>query len=155
MRIVGELSRFPSAAAQDRMAEMVSMLAFLPLADIAIAPETVDSQGQSPVQPEDHSMTKFALFVCLEAKPGQEAAVADFLAGALPLANAESGTTAWFALKFGSSTFGVFDAFADEAGREAHLHGPIAAALMANAADLLAEPPQIERADVIGAKLPG
>ena len=78
-------------------------------------------------------MTKFALFVRLEAKPGQEAAVADFLRSALPLANAESGTTAWFALKFGPSTFGVFDAFADEAGREAHLHGQIAAALMANA----------------------
>ena len=64
-------------------------------------------------------MTKLALFVRLEAKPGQEAALADFLASALPLANAESGTTAWFALKFGPSTFGVFDAFADEAGRAA------------------------------------
>lgn len=65
-------------------------------------------------------MTKLALFVRLEAKPGQEAALADFLASALPLVNAESGTTAWFALKFGPSTFGVFDAFADEAGRQAH-----------------------------------
>jgi hypothetical protein len=65
-------------------------------------------------------VTKFALFVRLEAKPGQEAAVADFLAGALPLANAESGTTAWFALKFGPSTFGVFDAFADEARSPPH-----------------------------------
>ena len=73
-------------------------------------------------------MTKLALFVRLEAKPGQEAALADFLASALPLANAESGTTAWFALKFGPSTFGVFDAFADEAGRQAHLNGQIAAA---------------------------
>ena len=100
-------------------------------------------------------MTKFALFVRLEAKPGQEAAVADFLGGALPLANAESGTTAWFALKFGPSTFGVFDAFADEAGREAHLHGPIAAALMANAAALLSTPPNIEKIDLLAAKLPG
>ena len=86
-------------------------------------------------------MTKFALFVRLEAKPGQEIAVADFLRSALPLANAESGTTAWFALKFGPSTFGVFDAFADEAGREAHLHGPIAAALMANHSAKLSKGP--------------
>ena len=99
-------------------------------------------------------MVKLALFVRLEAKPGQEAAVADFLAGALPLANAESGTTAWFALKFGPSTFGVFDAFQDEAGRQAHLAGPIAAALMANAAALLSEAPKIERVDLLAAKLP-
>jgi quinol monooxygenase YgiN len=131
------------------------MLAFLPLADVVVAPETADSQMQSLVQPEDYSMTKFALFVRLEAKPGQEAAVADFLAGALPLANAESGTTAWFALKFGSSTFGVFDAFADEAGRQAHLQGPIAAALMANAAALLKTPPNNEKIDLLAAKLPG
>ena len=99
-------------------------------------------------------MTKLALFVRLEAKPGQEAAVADFLAGALPLANAESGTTAWFALKFGPSTFGVFDAFEDEDGRSAHLNGPIAAALMANAAALLSEEPKIERVDLLAVKLP-
>ncbi len=99
-------------------------------------------------------MTKFALFVRLEAKPGQEAAVADFLADALPLANAESGTTAWFALKFGPSTYGVFDAFADELSREAHLNGPIAAALMANAAALLSSPPKIEKIDLLAAKLP-
>ncbi len=99
-------------------------------------------------------MVKLALFVRLEAKPGKEAAVADFLAGALPLANAESGTTAWFALKFGPSTFGVFDAFQDEAGRAAHLNGPIAAALMANAASLLSEAPRIEHVDLLAAKLP-
>lgn len=131
------------------------MLAFLPLAEMTVAPDTADPQGESPVQPEDHAMTKFALFVRLEAKPGKEAAVADFLAGALPLANAESGTTAWFALKFGPSTFGVFDAFADEAGREAHLHGAIAAALMANAAALFSTPPNIEKIDLLAAKLPG
>ncbi len=100
-------------------------------------------------------MVKLALFVRLQAKPGQEAAVADFLAGALPLANAESGTTAWFALRFGPSTFGVFDAFADEADRQAHLDGPIAAALMANAAALLSEAPKIEKIDLLAAKLPG
>ena len=99
-------------------------------------------------------MVKLALFVRLEAKPGQEAAVADFLAGALPLANAESGTTAWFALKFGPSTFGVFDAFQDEAGRHAHLNGPIAAALVANAGALLSEAPRIEHVDLLAVKLP-
>ena len=99
-------------------------------------------------------MVKLALFVRLEAKPGKEAAVADFLAGALPLANAESGTTAWFALKFGPSTFGVFDAFQDEAGRSAHLDGPIAAALMANAASLLSEAPKIGRVYLLAANLP-
>ena len=98
---------------------------------------------------------KLALFARLEAKPGKEAAVADFLAGALPLANAESRTVAWFALKFGPSTFGVFDAFVDEAGRQAHLTGPIAAALMANAASLLSEPPKIEKVELLAAKLPG
>lgn len=100
-------------------------------------------------------MIKCALFVRLEAKPGQEAAVADFLAGALPLANAELGTVAWFALQFGPSTFGVFDAFADEEGRQAHLRGPIAAALMANAATLLRTPPSIEKVDLLASKLPG
>jgi quinol monooxygenase YgiN len=104
--------------------------------------------------PEGIIMVKLALFVRLEAKPGKEAAVADFLASALPLANAEAGTTAWFALKFGPSTFGVFDAFQGEAGRQAHLSGPIAAALMANAAALLSVAPKIEQVDLLAAKLP-
>src|SRR3546814_14364585 len=67
----------------------------------------VDPFTHFSIYPKEYSMTKLALFVRLEAKPGQEAALADFLASALPLANAESGTTAWFALKFGPSTFGV------------------------------------------------
>ena len=100
-------------------------------------------------------MVKVALLVRLEAKPGKEATVADFLAGALPLANQEAQTTAWFALRLGPSTFGIFDAFPGEEGRAAHLNGPIAAALMANAADLLSTPPVIERVDVLAAKLPG
>ena len=100
-------------------------------------------------------MVKCALFVRLDAKPGQEAALEKFLAGALSLANAEDGTTAWFALKFGPSTFGVFDAFANEAGRDAHLNGQIAAALMANAEDLLSTTPNIEKVDLLAAKLPG
>lgn len=100
-------------------------------------------------------MVKVALLVRLQAKPGREADVERFLETGLTLANQETTTPVWFALRLGPSTFGIFDAFADESGRAAHLAGPIAAALMANAADLLAEPPQIERADVIGAKLPG
>ena len=77
------------------------------------------------------------------------------IAGALPLAQQEAGTTAWFALRLGPSTFGIFDVFPDEAGRNAHLGGPIAAALMAKAPELLATPPAIEKVDVLAAKLPG
>ena len=84
---------------------------------------------------------------------GKEAEVEQFLKSALPLANEEQGTIVWFALKLGASTFGIFDAFADEAGREAHLSGPIAAALMSKWKDLLAEPPKIEKIKVLAAKL--
>ncbi len=98
-------------------------------------------------------MVKLALYVRLEAKPGKEEALKSFLAGALPLAEAEPATPVWFALQFGPSTFGVFDAFADEAGREAHLNGDIAAALMANADALLASPPKIEKVDLLAAKV--
>ena len=100
-------------------------------------------------------MVTVALFVRLEAKPGKETAVETFLRGGLPLAQAEPATTTWFALRMGPSTFGIFDAFPDESGRQAHLQGPIAAALMAQAKDLLAEPPAIEKVDVLAAKLPG
>ena len=99
-------------------------------------------------------MVKVGLLVRLQAKPGKEAVVASFLEGALTMANQEAATPVWFALRLGPSTFGIFDAFADEAGRSAHLDGPIAAALMANADELLAEPPQIEKVDVLAAKLP-
>ncbi|MDB6000498.1 MAG: putative integron cassette protein [Rhizobacter sp.] len=99
-------------------------------------------------------MVKVALLVRLEAKPGKEAEVARFLEGALPLANQEAGTPVWFALKLGPSTFGIFDAFADNTARQAHLAGPIAAALMANASELLSQPPQIEQVDLLAVKLP-
>jgi quinol monooxygenase YgiN len=94
-----------------------------------------------------------ALFARLEAKPGKETAVQEFLTSAVKLANEEERTTVWFALKLGPSTFGVFDAFADDAGRQAHLQGPIAKALMANAPTLFSQPPQIDPIDVLGAKL--
>jgi quinol monooxygenase YgiN len=94
-----------------------------------------------------------ALLARLEAKPGKETAVQDLLVGAVALANQEARTTVWFALKLGPSTFGVFDAFADEDGRQAHLNGPIARALMANAPDLLSKALQIDPVDVLAAKL--
>jgi quinol monooxygenase YgiN len=89
----------------------------------------------------------------LTAKPGKEAEVEAFLRSALPLANQEEATTVWFALRLGPSTFGIFDAFADETGRDAHLSGPIASALMAKWQELLSEPPIIEKVDVLAAKL--
>ena len=100
-------------------------------------------------------MIKHALFVRLEAKPGKEKDVAQFLQAGVGMAQQEAGTPVWFALQIGPSTFGVFDAFYDEAGRQAHLNGSIAQALGANAPHLLAQPPSIERIDILGAKLPG
>ena len=99
-------------------------------------------------------MVKVALLVRLEVKPGREADVEDFLRGGLPLVQAEPATTAWFGIRLGPSTFGIFDAFLDEAGRNAHLSGRVAAALMENASELLAQPPTIEKVDVLAAKLP-
>ena len=99
-------------------------------------------------------MLKLGLFARLEAKPGKEEAVAAFLMQGLQLANQETTTPVWFALRLGPTTFAIFDAFHDEAGRQSHLTGPIAKALMAQAATLLATPPTIERVDVLGAKLP-
>jgi quinol monooxygenase YgiN len=99
-------------------------------------------------------MVSVGLYVRLEAKPGKEAAVESFLNSGLTLVQQEPATVAWFAIKMGPSTFGIFDAFPDDAGRQAHLTGRVAAALMANAADLLASPPKIEKVDVVAAKLP-
>lgn len=99
-------------------------------------------------------MVKVALFVRLEAKSGKEAEVESFLCGGLPIVEAEPATIAWFAIRLGPTTFGIFDAFPDEAGRQAHLSGKVAAALMAKAPELLAQPPVIEKVDVLAAKLP-
>jgi quinol monooxygenase YgiN len=98
-------------------------------------------------------MVNVALLARIEAKPGKESAVADLLKSALPLANAEPATMVWFALRIGPSTFGIFDAFADDAGRQAHLAGQIATGLMAKAPELLAQPPTIEEVEVLAAKL--
>ena len=97
-------------------------------------------------------MCKVALFVRLEAKPGKERDVEQFLHDGLPLVIEEPATLAWFAIRLGPSTFGIFDAFADEKGRKAHLSGKVAAALLARAEELFSEPPSIEKVDVLGRK---
>ena len=99
-------------------------------------------------------MVSVALFVRLEARPGKEKEVEDFLRGGLPIVEEEPATTAWFGIRLGPTTFGIFDAFPDEAGRQAHLAGRVAAALMARASELFAQPPAIEKLDVLAAKLP-
>lgn len=98
-------------------------------------------------------MPNVALVVTLKAKPGQQDDVASFLAGAVELANAEAGTPVWFALRSDESTFWIVDAFPGDDERQAHLNGPIAAALMENADRLLSEPPHIVAADVLAAKV--
>jgi quinol monooxygenase YgiN len=98
-------------------------------------------------------MVKVALYVRLEAKPGKESEVERFLKDGLPLVQQEPATSAWFGIRMGPSTFGIFDAFPDEAGRQAHLNGKVAAALMAKASELLAQPPKIEKIDILAAKL--
>ncbi len=100
-------------------------------------------------------MVKIALFVRLEAKHGKEKEVESFLMGSLPIVMEEPATTAWFGIRLGPTTFGIFDAFQDEAGRQAHLSGKLAAALMAKAGELFSKPPLIEKVDVLAAKLPG
>jgi len=97
-------------------------------------------------------MLTVALFARLEAKPGKEDEVAAFLKQGLQMANQEATTPLWFALRLAPTTFAIFDSFHDEAGREAHLNGPIAKALMKNAPQLLAGPPTIERLEVLGVK---
>jgi len=101
-------------------------------------------------------MSKYALYVPLEAKPGKEKDVADFLRAAVPLVNAEAGTVSWFAIQEGPAKFAIFDTFDDEAGRDAHLNGKVAEALMqkVKAGDLFANTPEIYKIDVIADKLP-
>lgn len=99
-------------------------------------------------------MVKVGLFVRLEAKPGKEADVESFLKGGLAIVQEEPATIAWFAIRLAPSTFGIFDAFPDDSGRQAHLTGRVAAALMAKAGELLSQPPSIEKVDVLAVKLP-
>jgi quinol monooxygenase YgiN len=99
-------------------------------------------------------MVKFALLARLEAKPGKEETLEEFLKSALPLAAEEENTISWYALRIGPSTFGIFDTFNDEDGREAHLKGKIAAALMEHASDLLSTAPVIEKVELLAVKVP-
>jgi quinol monooxygenase YgiN len=99
-------------------------------------------------------MANVALLVRLEAKPGKEAEVESFLHSGLAIVEEEPATTTWFALRFGPSTFGIFDTFPDDSGRQAHLSGRVAAALMAKAPELFATPPAIEKVDILAQKLP-
>ncbi|WP_159475928.1 putative quinol monooxygenase [Dyadobacter sp. 3J3] len=97
-------------------------------------------------------MITLGLLVRLEAKPGKEQEVADFLKSGLSLVMEEPDTITWYGIKIGESTFGIFDTFPDEAGRNAHLAGKVAAALMANAPELLASDPVIEKIEILASK---
>jgi quinol monooxygenase YgiN len=99
-------------------------------------------------------MVNVGLYVRLEVKPGKEKDVESFLRDGLALVNQEPATTAWFALRIGPTTYGIFDVFPDEAGRKAHLSGKVAAALMAKAPELLVQGPNIEKIDILASKLP-
>ena len=99
-------------------------------------------------------MTQHALYVQLEAKPGKEQEVASFLSSARTMVSDEPDTTAWFAIRMGPRTFGIFDAFADERGREAHLQGKLAMQIRAKAPDLFVKTPEIQRVEVLADKLP-
>jgi quinol monooxygenase YgiN len=150
------------------MTYLKRLAALLPISALLIAPALSEAQLFSPLaeqtseaskpthtaQRQESAVIKNALFVRLEAKPGKEKELAHFLQQGLDLARQEGTTPVWFALQLGPSTFGIFDAFSDEAGRQAHLNGPIARALGTNAPNLLAQAPSIERIDVLGTKLP-
>jgi quinol monooxygenase YgiN len=97
-------------------------------------------------------METLAILVMLEARPGKTEDLEALLRSALPIAEAEPGTVSWYALKLGPRSFGIFDTFADQAGREAHLNGAIAQALFARADELLAEPPMVLKPEILAGK---
>jgi quinol monooxygenase YgiN len=100
-------------------------------------------------------MPKLAIWAELKAKPGKEAEVEAFLKSAQPLAESEAQTITWYAVKLGAGSYGIFDTFADEAGRNTHLAGEIAKALFARASELFREAPQVSKPEVLAAKVPG
>jgi quinol monooxygenase YgiN len=101
---------------------------------------------------EDPTMAKLAIWAVVESKPGKEREVEEFLRSAQPLAEKERGTLTWYAVKIAPSKYAIFDTFANESGREAHLTGDIAKALMARAKDLFARDPEIHKIEVLAAK---
>jgi quinol monooxygenase YgiN len=131
------------------------------LAACFAATTTGQAQAQTPTQAHTKATAaasasaKVGLYVLLHAKPGKEEDVANFLLGGKALVDAEPATSSWFAIRLDPTTFGIFDTFPNQAGRDAHLAGKVAAALMAKAPELLASPPSIEKVDVLAAKLPG
>src|SRR5436309_1439704 len=112
------------------------------------------SECDAKLKKEDGIMNAKALWVVLEAKPGKEAEVEKFLHAGQGLVEAEPKTVSWFAIKIGPSRYGIFDTFADDSGRDAHLNGKVAKALMEKASELLAKSPSIEKINVIASKLP-
>lgn len=98
-------------------------------------------------------MNNFGLLATLQARPGKESEVEAFLRSAGPLVEAETGTTTWYAFRLGPATFGIFDTFKDEKGRQAHVTGDVAKALFARAAELFAIPPDIKPVDILAEKL--
>ena len=104
--------------------------------------------------PATATKIRVGLYVRLEARAGQEDAVAAFLKSALPIVQREPATTTWYALRLGPTSFGIYDTFPDDQGREAHLAGQVAAALMQKAPELLASPPVIQKVEILAAKLP-
>jgi quinol monooxygenase YgiN len=100
-------------------------------------------------------MSKLAIWAQVEAKPGKEQTVAEFLKSAQALAEKEQGTLTWYAVKLGGAKFGIFDTFADEKGREAHLNGEIAKALFAKAQELFVKAPEVHKIEILAAKTPG
>jgi quinol monooxygenase YgiN len=99
-----------------------------------------------------HSMAKYALYVSLKAKPGKEKDVEALLKQGSEMAKKEGGTVNWYGMKEGEGQYSIFDTFNDEAGRDAHLNGEIAKALMAKASELFADPLKIHKIDILADK---
>jgi hypothetical protein len=123
------------------------------LALFARSPEELEEMQGEEAEGEE-VQEAVALFVRLEAKPGKESEVENFLRAGLPMVEQEPDTTSWFGMRLGDSTFGIFDTFPDDSGRRAHLAGRVASALKDRGEELFSTPPVIERVDVLCAKLP-
>src|SRR5258708_29536961 len=116
-----------------------------------VASVTKRTGHASDVQ-EEATMSRVAIWAQLEAKPGKEKEVEEFLKSAQPLAEREAGTLSWYAIKMGPGKYGIFDTFADETGRNAHLNGDIAKALFAKAKDLFSKPPDAPKPEILAVK---
>jgi quinol monooxygenase YgiN len=113
---------------------------------------STEGRGGASDWAEELDMSRVAIWAQLEAKPGKERELEEFLKSAQPLAEREPDTVSWYAIKMGPGRYGIFDTFADENGRNAHLNGEIAKALFAKAKDLLAKPPEISKPEVLAVK---